>query len=81
MFEGELDEAAKQEVVQLMTEQRDSALSLVQKYENECDSSHVKTKIPKAIKLLESLNVHDTSDQNIAKCLTVTRLCDELLEK
>ena len=81
VFEGELDEASKAEVVQLMTEQRENALKLVEQYQKECDSSHVKTKIPKAIKLLETLNVQDISDQNIAKCLTVTRLCDELLEK
>ena len=65
----------------MMSEQRDNALGLMKNYEKECDSSHVKTKIPKAIQLLESLNVHDITDENIAKCLTVTRLCDELLEK
>lgn len=81
VFEGDLDEYSKKEVTQMMSEQRDNALVLMKNYEKECDSSHVKTKIPKAIQLLESLNVHDITDENIAKCLTVTRLCDELLEK
>ena len=81
VFEGELSESSKQEVVDLMTEQRQSALKLMKEYERQCESAHVKEKIPKAIKLLESLDVNDVSDQNIAKCLTVTRLCDELLEK
>ena len=81
VFEGELSESSKQEVVDLMTEQRQSALKLMKEYERQCESAHVKEKIPKAIQLLESLDVNDVSDQNIAKCLTVTRLCDELLEK
>ena len=80
VFEGELDDSTKQEVVNLMTEQKKNALNLVRDYEKQCESSHVKEKIPKAIKLLENLNVQDVSDSNIAKCLTVTRLCDELLE-
>ena len=81
VFEGELSESSKQEVVDLMSEQRESALKLMKEYHRQCESEHVKEKIPKAINLLEALNVNDVSDQNIARCLTVTRLCDELLEK
>lgn len=81
MFEGDIDDDSYNSIVEEMETQRENALSLIKEYQRQCDSQHVKSKIPKAIALLESLDTKDTSDSNIVKCLSVTRLCDELMEK
>ena len=80
VFEGELDEYSKQSIVDLMTEQKEKAANLLKEYRTTCESEHVKSKIPTVLSLLESLNTKDISDDNIVKCLSVTRLCDELME-
>ncbi len=80
VFDGDLDEAAYAEITVMMSEQKQSAISLLNEYKVQCESEHVKSKIPKVLNLLESLDASDTSDQNIIKCLSVTRLCDELME-
>lgn len=70
----------EEKIKSLMSEQRITALSSLKKYKTQCDSKIVEQKIPVAISILETLNTDDTSDQNIAKFMTVSRLCDELLE-
>ena len=67
-------------VQQIMRVQRDASLKALQNYKSQCDSKIVEQKIPVAIKILESLDADDISDQNIAKFMTVSKLCDELLE-
>lgn len=64
----------------LMSEQRSTALLSLKKYKTQCDSKIVEQKIPVAISILESLDTDDTSDKNIAKFMTISKLCDELLE-
>ena len=75
------DDLAKKELQEMMTKQVTDAKLLLREYQGQCDSQHVKGKIPQAVNLLESLDVADTSDQNIVKFLSVTRLCEELTEK
>jgi len=67
-------------VRRIMCEQKATALTALQKYQRQCDSKVVEYKLPNAIRILETLDTDDTSDQNIAKFMTVSRLCDELLE-
>lgn len=64
-----------------MKDQRDSAIKSLQSYRAQCDSRIVEQKIPGVIQILESLNPEDTSDQNVARFMTVSQLCDELMEK
>lgn len=73
-------EADKDLVTKRMNEQKSSALSSLRTYANQCDSTHVASKIPQAVGLLEGLDPSDTSDKNIARFLTVAQLCDELME-
>jgi hypothetical protein len=80
VFEGDLDESSRGEITEMMTSQRDNAVNLLKEYKTSCESTHVKGKIPKVLDLLESLDASNTSDANIVKCLSVTRLCDELME-
>jgi hypothetical protein len=64
-----------------MKDQRDAAIKSLQSYKAQCDSRIVEQKIPGVIQVLESLNPEDTSDQNVARFMTVSQLCDELMEK
>jgi hypothetical protein len=73
-------ETDRERVTKRMSEQKASALTSLKTYISQCDSSHVASKIPQAIGLLESLDPGDVSDKNIAKFLTVAQLCDELME-
>ena len=81
VFNGDLDEYSRDSIVEIMTEQRDNATTLLKEYRVLCESEHVKSKIPTVLSLLENLDTSDISDDNIVKCLSVTRLCDELMEK
>lgn len=47
-------------------------------YRKACKSTFVESKIPGVVSLIESLNPVDHSDQNIAKFMTVLKLCDEI---
>lgn len=64
----------------IMKEHQMSALDSLKKYQMHCDNKIVEQKIPGAVNILESLDTEDTSDQNVAKFMTVSRLCDELME-
>jgi len=75
VFETDMERVTKR-----MNEQKASALTALRTYVSQCDSSHVASKIPPAISLLEGLDPSDTSDKNIARFLTVAQLCDELME-
>lgn len=70
----------QKKVQKLMGEQKTIALKSLYRYQTQCESKIVEQKIPSAIKILETLDTNDTSDSNIAKFMTVSRLCDELLE-
>lgn len=70
----------KVSVSKKLVEQKEIAINALRKYSAQCDSSHVSAKIPHAVDLLESLDPVDTSDKNIAKFLTVSQLCEELME-
>lgn len=65
----------------IMREHRSSALSALKSYQSQCENRIVEQKIPNAVRILETLDTEDTSDQNVAKFMTVSRLCDELMEK
>lgn len=73
-------ESDKEKVSRRMNEQKEIALSSLRNYSHQCDSKHVSSKIPQVLSLLESLDSSDTSDKNIAKFLTVSQLCEELME-
>lgn len=75
VFEGDHDKIQFR-----MESQRKKAIALMKSYKAQCDSSHVSSKIPQSLALLESLDSSDTSDKNIAKFLTVSQLCEELME-
>ena len=75
VFEGDHDKIRSR-----MESQRKKAIALMKSYQAQCDSSHVRSKIPQSLALLESLDSSDTSDKNIAKFLTVSQLCEELME-
>lgn len=75
VFEGDHDKIRSR-----MESQRKKAIALMKSYQSQCDSSHVRSKIPQSLALLESLDSSDTSDKNIAKFLTVSQLCEELME-
>jgi len=64
-----------------MKDQKTSAIKSLQTYRSQCDSRIVEQKIPGIVQILESLNPEDTSDQNVARFMTVSQLCDELMEK
>lgn len=70
-----------EELVFEMREQRAEAIKSLEHYRSRCDSRIVEQKIPGVIQILESLNPEDTTDQNVAKFMTVSQLCDELMEK
>lgn len=69
------------ELVAEMKDQKTSAIKSLQAYKVQCDSRIVEQKIPGIVQILESLNPEDTSDQNVARFMTVSQLCDELMEK
>lgn len=75
VFESDKDKVSKR-----MSEQKEAALSSLRVYSHQCDSKHVASKIPHVISLLEGLDPCDTCDKNIAKFLTVSQLCEELME-
>jgi hypothetical protein len=54
------------------------SLKNIKDYRKTCGSSYVESKIPNVVNLIESLNPGDHSDQNIAKFMTVLKLCDEI---
>lgn len=64
----------------IMKEHQAAALNSLKKYQSQCDNRIVEQKIPNAVKILESLDTEDTSDKNVARFMTVSRLCDELME-
>ncbi len=80
VFDGDLDEQSRSEITEMMTSQKNDAINLLKEYKTQCESEHVKSKIPKVLNLLEGLDATNTSDDNIIRCLSVTRLCDELME-
>jgi len=47
-------------------------------YKRSCNSTFVEAKIPGVVSLIETLQPNDHSDQNIAKFMTVLKLCDEI---
>lgn len=69
------------ELVAEMKSQKSTTVKSLQAYRAQCDSRIVEQKIPNVIQILESLNPEDTSDQNVARFMTVSQLCDELMEK
>ena len=69
------------ELVTEMKNQKGSAIKSLQAYRMQCDNRIVEQKIPGIVQILESLNPEDTSDQNVARFMTVSQLCDELMEK
>lgn len=64
----------------IMREHKNTALKALQRYKAQCDNRIVEQKIPNAVRVLETLDTEDASDQNVAKFMTVSRLCDELTE-
>ena len=64
-----------------MKSQKDNALSALQAYRAQCDNRVVEQKIPRVLEALASLDPEDTSDKNVTRFMTVSRLCDELMEK
>ena len=69
------------ELVSEMKDQKHSAIKSLQSYKIQCDSRIVEQKIPGIVQIIESLNPEDISDQNVARFMTVSQLCDELMEK
>ena len=69
------------ELIAEMKDQKNSAIKSLQSYKSQCDSRIVEQKIPGIVQILESLNPEDASDQNVARFMTVSQLCDELMEK
>lgn len=74
VFEGDT-----KAVVDKVREQVRLARRSLSLYESQCDSAHVRNKIPDVLQMLESLDPEDTSDSNVAKFMTVAQLCDELM--
>ena len=68
-------------LVEEMREQRGTALKALELYRSQCDSRIVEQKIPRVLEALAALDPEDTSDTNVARFMTVSQLCDELLEK
>jgi hypothetical protein len=69
------------ELIEEMKSQRTFALKVLQAYRSQCDSRVVEQKIPRVLESLEALDPEDTSDKNVARFMTVSQLCDELMEK
>ena len=69
------------DISEIMAEQKNIALNLIKRYKIQCDSEYVREKIPAVHTMIENLDVSNTADENIARFLTVTQLCDELMEK
>lgn len=74
---NEMDQGLEAE----LRSQRGTALKALELYRSQCDSTVVKQKIPRVLEALTALDPGDTSDRNIAKFMTVSQLCDELMEK
>lgn len=68
-------------LVKEMRAQQAAALEALSHYSIQCDSSIVERKIPQVTEAIHSLNPEDTSDKNVARFMTVSQLCDELMEK
>jgi len=61
--------------------QRASAIKSLELYRSQCDSMIVERKIPQVLESIYSLDPEDVSDRNVARFMTVSQLCDELMEK
>lgn len=69
------------DLISEMKVQHVMALKALEQYRSQCDNRIVEGKIPAIFEALRSLNPDDTSDKNVAKFMTVSQLCDELMEK
>ena len=69
------------DLVEEMRKQRGTALKALELYRSQCDSRIVEHKIPRVLEALVALDPEDTSDKNVARFMTVSQLCDELMEK
>jgi hypothetical protein len=57
-----------------------SSLNESQRRLSQCDNRIVEQKIPRVLEALTVLDPEDTSDKNVARFMTVSQLCDELME-
>lgn len=73
--------AGSEPLVQEMRAQQSMALEALSLYRTQCDSSVVERKIPQVVEAIRSLSPEDTSDRNVTRFMTVSQLCDELMEK
>jgi hypothetical protein len=67
-------------LVKEMKAQRGAALKALELYRSQCDNRIVEQKIPRVLEALTVLDPEDTSDKNVARFMTVSQLCDELME-
>jgi len=68
------------DLVKEMKVQRGTALKALELYRSQCDNRIVEQKIPRVLEALTVLDPEDTSDKNVARFMTVSQLCDELME-
>lgn len=68
------------DLVKEMKAQRGTALRALELYRSQCDNRIVEQKIPQVLEALTVLDPEDTSDKNVARFMTVSQLCDELME-
>jgi hypothetical protein len=68
------------DLVKEMKAQRGTALRALELYRSQCDNRIVEQKIPRVLEALTVLDPEDTSDKNVARFMTVSQLCDELME-
>ena len=68
------------DLVKEMKAQRGTALKALELYRSQCDNRIVEQKIPRVLEALTVLDPEDTSDKNVARFMTVSQLCDELME-
>ena len=69
-----------EDLVKEMKAQRGTALKALELYRSQCDNRIVEQKIPRVLEALTVLDPEDTSDKNVARFMTVSQLCDELME-
>lgn len=68
------------DLVKEMKTQRGTARKALELYRSQCDNRIVEQKIPLVLAALTVLDPEDTSDKNVARFMTVSQLCDELME-
>jgi hypothetical protein len=76
--EHALREANGDSFTQYLKSVINESLGRLADYKRSCNSTFVEAKIPGVVSLIETLQPNDHSDQNIAKFMTVLKLCDEI---